>query len=154
MRSIRETGVDQALRTSFDQGTPILGMCMGLQISFEHSEENEQDTLGLLEGQVKRFDLGDRSLKIPHMGWNEVKVVKAHPLLRDLNKGDEFYFVHAYYPVPKNPQDVFAISAYEREFSCAVGKRNFLGVQFHPEKSGRVGLALLANFLDWDGEGA
>ena len=154
MKSIRESGVDEALRIAFDKGTPILGICMGLQISFEHSEEDDQETLGLLAGEVKRFDLQDPSLKIPHMGWNEVQVLKPHPLLRDVMKGDEFYFVHAYYPAPKHDEDVFAISSYEREFGCVIGRRSFLGVQFHPEKSGRVGLRLLANFMNWNGEGA
>lgn len=151
MKSIRATGVDESLRKAFDQGTPILGICMGLQISFEHSEEDDQKTLGLLDGNVRRFELSDPMLKIPHMGWNEVEIVKPHPVLKDVAKGDEFYFVHAYYPAPANETNIYAIANYEREFSCAVGRRNFLGVQFHPEKSGRVGLQLLANFMRWDG---
>jgi glutamine amidotransferase len=113
MRSLTRHGLDQALRQVLVSGRPVLGICLGLQISFDHSEENDQRTLGLLPGRVRRFCFDRRDLKIPHMGWNEVRVVQSHPLLQDIVTGDEFYFVHAYYPEPANRALVFAVTDYE-----------------------------------------
>jgi glutamine amidotransferase len=152
MRSLRRTGLDRALKDAFTAGTPILGICLGLQISLDHSEENDTPTLGLLAGRVVRFRLDDPRLKIPHMGWNEVRVVKPHPVLAGLRAGDECYFVHAYYPQPADPAVVLAVTDYERTFACALGRANYVATQFHPEKSGRVGLDLLARFVRWDPE--
>jgi glutamine amidotransferase len=151
MRSLRANGMGEALQEAIRTGTPVLGICLGLQISLDHSEESEQDTLGLIPGQVRRFAFDRPELKIPHMGWNEVRVVKAHPLLADVRPGDEFYFVHSYYPQPERREDVFAVTDYEIEFTCALGRDNFFGMQCHPEKSGRVGLSVLARFAAWDG---
>jgi glutamine amidotransferase len=139
------------LRDVLAAGTPVLGICLGLQISLDRSEENDQQTLGLLPGCVKRFEFQRRDLKIPHMGWNEVRVVRPHPLLAGIETADEFYFVHAYYPVAAAPEIVYAVTDYEHEFASAVGKDNYFATQFHPEKSGRVGLRLLKQFADWDG---
>ncbi|MEJ2132400.1 MAG: imidazole glycerol phosphate synthase subunit HisH, partial [Gammaproteobacteria bacterium] len=100
MRTLRARKLDEALKHAFASGTPILGICLGLQISLDHSEEDDQVTLGLIPGNVKRFRFDDPMRKIPHMGWNEVRVVKAHPVLEGVRPGDEFYFVHSYYPVP------------------------------------------------------
>ena len=151
MRSITRAGMDQALRDVIGAGVPVLGICLGLQISFDHSEEDDQKTLGLLPGRVRRFRFDQPELKIPHMGWNEVRVVKPHPVLAGIEPGDEFYFVHGYYPEPADPELVYALTEYETEFACAVGKGNYFATQFHPEKSGRVGLRLLAAFAEWDG---
>ena len=151
MRSIRKSGVDVALRGAFQDGVPILGICLGLQISLEFSEEDNQTTLGFLPGNVCRFQLDAPDLKIPHMGWNEVEVRRRHPLLEGIEKGDEFYFVHSFFPMPRNPATVYALTQYESEFCCAAGLDNFFGTQFHPEKSGRVGLGLLGRFRLWDG---
>ena len=151
MRSIQAHGIDEVLLERYEQGVPILGICMGLQISLTHSEEDDQETIGLIEGQVKRFQIKDLSLKVPHMGWNEVTVVRPHPVLAHIHPGDEFYFVHAYYPHPKDESCVYGIATYETPFCCAVGRKNFFGTQFHPEKSGRIGLQLLASFFKWDG---
>jgi glutamine amidotransferase len=151
MRSITRAGMDQALRDVIGAGVPVLGICLGLQISFDHSEEDDQKTLGLLPGRVRRFRFDRPELKIPHMGWNEVRVVKPHPVLAGIEPGDEFYFVHGYYPEPADPELVYALTEYETEFACAVGKGNYFATQFHPEKSGRVGLRLLAAFAEWDG---
>ena len=151
MRSIRSRGIDQVLLDAYRAKTPILGICIGLQLSLEHTEEGDIDTLGIIEGQVHRFKMQNPELKVPHMGWNEVKVVQPHPVLSHVKAGDEFYFVHSYYPAPIEDREVFANSDYESTFSCAIGKANFFGTQFHPEKSGRGGLQLIKNFMEWDG---
>jgi glutamine amidotransferase len=153
MGSLRRNGMDEALREVIGSGVPVLGICLGLQISFDHSEEDDQKTLGLLPGNVRRFRFDRPELKIPHMGWNEVRVVKAHPVLEGIEEGDEFYFVHGYYPEPAHTHLIFALTEYENDFACAVGKDNYFATQFHPEKSGRVGLRLLSRFAQWDGSG-
>ena len=151
MRSITSRGIDEALKEAIARGTPVLGICLGMQISLDHSEENDQQTLGLIPGTVRRFQFDRPELKIPHMGWNEVRVLKPHPLLADVQPGDEFYFVHAYYPAPDRSEDVYAVTDYEIEFACALGRDNYFGMQCHPEKSGRVGLQVLKQFASWDG---
>ncbi|MEM9624503.1 MAG: imidazole glycerol phosphate synthase subunit HisH, partial [Pseudomonadota bacterium] len=118
----------------------------------DYSEENDTQTLGLIAGRVQRFQFDQPSLKIPHMGWNEVSVVQPHPVLAGVEAGDEFYFVHGYYPAPDDPQQVYARTDYETVFASAIGKDNYFATQFHPEKSGRVGLTLLRNFAAWDGQ--
>ena len=152
MRSLRRNGMDEALREAVANGTPVLGICLGLQISLDHSEEHNTPTLGLIPGATKRFRLNRPELKVPHMGWNEVRPVQAHPLLAGIAPGDEFYFVHAYHPVPKHSEDLYALTTYEADFAAAVGRNSYFGVQFHPEKSGRVGLRLLAHFTQWGGQ--
>ncbi len=151
MRSLKAAGLDVALRDALQAGTPVLGICLGLQISLNRSEEGATTTLGLIDGEVVRFRVTDPALKIPHMGWNEVRVVKPHPLLRHVRAGDEFYFVHGYYPEPTRRLDVYAETTYERPFASALGRGNYFATQFHPEKSGRVGLELLGCFVSWDG---
>jgi len=143
--------MDEALREVIHSGVPVLGICLGLQISFDRSEEDEQKTLGLLSGEVRRFRFDRPDLKVPHMGWNEVRVVKPHPVLAGIEAGDEFYFVHGYYPRPADPDLVYAVTEYESDFASAVGRENYFATQFHPEKSGRVGLRLLEAFGGWDG---
>ncbi len=151
MRSLTASGVGAALVDAFHAGTPILGICLGLQISLQRSEENDTETLALVPGDVRRFRLDDPGLKVPHMGWNAVRVVQPHPVLDGIEEGDEFYFVHAYRPVPTNRADVLAESTYEGTFCSALGRANYVATQFHPEKSGRAGLRLLERFAAWDG---
>lgn len=151
MRSLNERGMGEALREVIAAGKPVLGICLGLQISLEHSEEGDTRTLGLIPGEVRRFAFDRPELKVPHMGWNEVRAVRPHPLLEGLEPGDEFYFVHGYYPSPSVATDVYAVTDYEIEFACAIGRDNYFGLQCHPEKSGRVGLRLLERFAGWDG---
>ncbi len=151
MRSLRRAGLDDALKTAIGAGKPVLGICLGLQISMDHSEEQDTRTLGIVPGAVRRFRFDRPELKIPHMGWNEVRPVRAHPLLEDVERGDEFYFVHGYYPVPARDEDVCALTDYETEFASAVGWGSYFATQFHPEKSGRVGLRLLEKFACWSG---
>ena len=151
MRSLRERGLDAALKSAIARGIPVLGICLGMQVSLDYSEENDTQTLGLLSGRVQRFKLNRPELKIPHMGWNEVRVTQAHPVLAGIEPGDEFYFVHGYYPNPTDAAHSLAVTTYEGDFTCSLGKANYIGTQFHPEKSGRVGLRLFENFARWDG---
>lgn len=154
MSILRERGLDSALKYAFAAGTPILGICIGCQIILDYSEEDDTECLGLLPGKTIRFGRGagwnPALLKIPHMGWNAVTVTKPHPLLAHLRPGDEFYFVHSYYPQPTDPSQVWAVSDYGGEFPVAVGRDNLFAVQFHTEKSGAVGLELLKNFVTWN----
>lgn len=149
MSVLRERGLDAALKESFAAGTPILGICIGCQIILEHSEEDDTECLGLLAGKTVRFSVTDPLLKIPHMGWNAVTVTQPHPLLAHLRPGDEFYFVHSYYPQPADPTQIYALSDYGGEFPVAIGRDNLFAVQFHTEKSGMVGLKVLQNFSNW-----
>jgi glutamine amidotransferase len=151
MEYLKKTGLDTAIKNAFMSSTPILGICLGAQIVLEGSEEGPQECLGLVPGKTVHFRLEDKALKIPHMGWNEVKVVKSHPLLADIKKGDEFYFVHSYYPSPADKQNIYATADYGGDFCCALGYKNLFATQFHLEKSGRLGLELLKRFAQWDG---
>jgi glutamine amidotransferase len=151
MAVLRERGFDVALREAFERGIPIMGICLGAQIVLSHSAEGDTACLGLIEGNCTRFELADKSLKIPHMGWNEVVVTRPHAILKDVKKGDEFYFVHSFYPRPDDEANVYATCEYESAFPAVIGHKNLFATQFHPEKSGRVGLNLLRNFARWDG---
>jgi imidazole glycerol-phosphate synthase subunit HisH len=151
MEVLKRTGLDEALRAAYAGGTPILGLCLGSQIVLSHSEEGDTPCLGLLPGHCPKFSLADPALKIPHMGWNALAITRPHYILKDVQPGDEFYFVHSYYPQPADPAACFATSDYELTFPAAIGRGNLFATQFHPEKSGRVGLSLLRNFADWDG---
>jgi len=149
MEVLKERKLDSALKESFQKGTPILGICIGCQIILTHSEEDDTPCLDLIPGETVRFQLNDPALKIPHMGWNAVRVTQPHPVLSHLHPGDEFYFVHSYYPQPDNPARVYALSEYGSEFPAAIGVDNLFAVQFHAEKSGPLGLGLLKNFSEW-----
>jgi glutamine amidotransferase len=149
MEVLQERNLDLALKESFQRGTPILGICIGCQIILSHSEEGDTFCLDLISGETVRFQLSDPALKIPHMGWNAVTVTKTHPILSHLRPGDEFYFVHSYYPQPEVPSQVYAICDYGGEFPVAIGTDNLFAVQFHAEKSGPLGLQLLQNFSEW-----
>jgi glutamine amidotransferase len=138
---------------------PMLGVCLGMQALLDTSEENQgTGCLGFIPGQVLRFpaDLAetgsDARLKIPHMGWNRVEQTRPHPLWRGISSGSRFYFVHSYYAAPSAGADVAATTPYGIEFASAIARDNVFAVQFHPEKSQHEGLALLSNFVDWDGE--
>jgi len=153
MEYLTRTGLDIALKYAFKEGVPILGICIGAQIVLKESEEGPQTCLGLVQGKTVRFKLANKNLKIPHMGWNEVKVVQPHPLLEDIKPGDEFYFVHSFYPQPADKKNVYAVADYGGDFCCALGYKNLFAAQFHAEKSGRLGLELLARFVKWNGKG-
>ena len=133
---------------------PFLGVCIGLQILFEFSEENSTECLGVLGGRVEKFSMektgGDR-IKVPHIGWNNVKRVRRHPLWEGIPDSSRFYFVHSYFPRVNDKDIIFGVCDYDETFCCAVGLKNVFAVQFHPEKSQTVGLQFLANFINWDG---
>jgi glutamine amidotransferase len=133
----------EALEEAVEGGTPLLGSCLGMQLLFERSEESPGDGLGLLPGEVKRFT-GD--VKTPHMGWNTVEPLRDSPLLEGVEPGSYFYFVHSYYPEPADPRDTLASTCYGGEFASIVERGTVYGTQFHPEKSGKTGARLLANF--------
>lgn len=151
MNVLRARGLDTALTAAYAQGTPILGICIGCQIVLAHSEEGDTPCLGLIAGKCVRFRPADPALKVPHMGWNAVSVTRPHFILKDVQPGDEFYFVHSYYPLPRDAQRVFATSEHGVTFPAAIGQRNLFATQFHLEKSGPVGLNLLRNFAQWNG---
>jgi len=137
---------------------PFLGICMGLQVLMEHSEENGGTRLlGLLEGRVRRFpgDVSDyygRRLKVPHMGWNQVWQTEPHPLWAGIAENSRFYFVHSYYVDPGDDELIAGTTEYGPRFTSAIARDNLFAVQFHPEKSARAGLTLLRNFVRWNGE--
>jgi len=156
MRSLDSRGLRAAV-VAAARSKPFLGICIGLQMLFEHSDEGDVPGLGLFRGNVARFapaamSAADGSkLKVPHMGWNEVRQDCDHPLWQSISDGCRFYFVHSYYPQPQDPGIVAGSSAYPFRFTCAVARDNIFAVQFHPEKSQAAGLALLHNFAAWDG---
>jgi glutamine amidotransferase len=153
MAALRQRGLDQALVQSFHRGIPILGICLGAQIILENSEENDTPCLGLLPGCAQALPRRP-DLKIPHMGWNQVRFLKPHQVFKDLPETAEYYFVHSYYPVPARAEMVLGVTEHGTEFPSAIGWRNLVATQFHPEKSGRFGLQILENFLAWDGSDA
>ncbi|HRH81234.1 MAG TPA: imidazole glycerol phosphate synthase subunit HisH [Thiobacillaceae bacterium] len=136
---------------------PFLGICMGLQVLFEHSDEGNTHCLGLFQGNVMRFpegrmhDAAGAKLKVPHMGWNNVRQV-PHPLWAGIADGARFYFVHSYYVVPEQAELAVGYASYPFEFVCACARDNIFAVQFHPEKSAADGLRLLSNFVNWNGK--
>lgn len=147
MKKLRQRGMDEACREAYAGGKPFLGVCVGLQVLFEGSEESPGAVgLDILPGRVVRFEAGD--LKVPHMGWNQLGVAREHPVLDGLD-GEAFYFVHSYYPEPAERDHVLGTSEYGTEFCAAAGRENLAAVQFHPEKSSRAGLELYENFLRW-----
>jgi glutamine amidotransferase len=149
MGNLQRSGMDQALRAAVASGRPVLGICVGMQLLLGHSaEDGGVDCVGLLPGQVRRFEPADSSLKVPHMGWNPVRFAAGEPLAVGIEAGSAFYFVHSYYCQPERSADVMAWSDHGHEFCAGVRCDNLAAVQFHPEKSGPVGLKFLANFLE------
>jgi len=153
MKNIDELGLRTALKEAVEKGKPFWGICLGTQIIFEHSaEDGGVDCLGLVPGRVKKFAPSDPLCKIPQMGWNTVEIRKDHPLFAGIEDESEFYFVHSYYPEPSDSDYILAETEYaDVGFASIVGKGNLLATQFHPERSGRIGLKLLENFGRWDG---
>jgi len=146
MENIRELGLDEMLRERVAAGTPVLGICLGMQLAFDYSTElGGSEGLGIIAGEVRELQSG--SQKLPHIGWNEVRFARPEsPLLADLPLSCAFYHVHSFAPVPALPEDVLGTVEYGAPFVTAVERGSFYGVQFHPEKSSGAGLRLLANF--------
>ena len=156
MRCLDATGLrDVVLDVMRDR--PFLGVCLGLQMLFDTSEEGPTACLGVIPGRVVRFrdaDLalpGGERLKVPHMGWSPVRPAQAHPVWAGIAEGERFYFAHSYHPAPADPGVTLATADYPLPFTCAIARSNIVAVQFHPEKSHRAGLRLLANFVAWNG---
>jgi len=153
MRELEARGLrDAVLQTA--RSKPFLGICIGLQMLFEHSAEGDVAGLGILHGKVERFasnmrDAQGDKLKVPHMGWNQVHHGQ-HPLWDGIAQDERFYFVHSYYVLPQDASLVQATCKYPQSFVCAVAKNNLFAVQFHPEKSHTAGLKLLQNFVQWN----
>ncbi len=154
MRELDARGLRQAVLDAA-HSKPFLGICIGLQMLFDRSEEGATPGLGVLPGQVRRFpaasmfaDDGTR-LKVPHMGWNKVRQAGAHPMWRGIPDDSRFYFVHSYFVEAADPEIVAGSSDYPTRFTCAIARHNVFATQFHPEKSAAAGLQLLANFTQW-----
>lgn len=155
MIAIRNHHLNQAILEAVES-KPFLGICMGLQVLMQHSEENDgTDLLGLMPGSVVRFDglaVGENGLplKIPHMGWSRVEQVADHGLWHGIESGSRFYFVHSYYVQPQDTGVIAATTDYGVRYTSAIARDNLFAVQFHPEKSADVGLRLLENFVNWE----
>jgi len=157
MADLRHLDLDGVLKQVFDKGKPFLGICIGAQIILDRSEEDRVHCLGLIQGEAKAFPVplfsaGDERLKIPHMGWNGLRLYREHPVLAGVKPEDEFYFVHSYYPMPTSDTHVIGTTEYGIRFPSVIGNRNLIAMPFHLEKSGAPGLRILKNFCHWDGQ--
>lgn len=156
MTELRRLELNDLIREAA-QKVPMLGVCLGMQVMLDHSNENGGvDALGLFAGNVVRFadppaEAPER-LKVPHMGWNRVHQLRPHPLWRQIPDQSWFYFVHSYHACPQDPAHVLGTADYTQTFAAALARDNLAAFQFHPEKSQAAGLQLLANFAEWDGE--
>jgi glutamine amidotransferase len=145
MRNLRETGFVEPIRAYIASGRPFLGVCMGQQALFDVSEEGgEHECLGVLAGRVVKLPEGQ---KVPHMGWNNVRQSRPHPIFEGIADGAYFYFVHSYVPRPADPSVIIGETEYGVTFPSVVARENVVATQFHPEKSGESGLRMYANFL-------
>ncbi len=145
MANLRELGLDELLRARLAANTPVLGICLGMQLAFERSSEQAgAPGLGLIAGDVRPLEHG--ALKLPHIGWNEVSFSADSPLTEGLPRRCAFYHVHSFAPAPADPTDILGTAVYGAPFASVVAHGGFYGVQFHPEKSSAAGLRLLANF--------
>ena len=145
MERVRELGLDALVADRVSEGRPVLGICLGMQLLFDSSPENEGDRgIGLLPGSVAPLPANGH--KVPHMGWSPVRWERPSPLTDGLDREEPFYFVHSFAPVPQRGEDVLGTAAYGERFACAVERPPLYGAQFHPEKSSVAGLRLLSNF--------
>jgi glutamine amidotransferase len=151
MANLQERGLDEALREEvLGNGVLFLGLCLGMQLLATSGWEGGTETKGLqwIEGEVRRLAPPDPTARVPHVGWNEVRFVRPSALFREVPEGRDFYFVHSYHMVCANPRDIVAETPYGSPFVSAVAKNNIYGVQFHPEKSQRVGFKVIRNFVE------
>ena len=141
---------DAMVYAAVEKGRPFLGICVGMQLmAIKGYEYEETDGLGWIDGEVYKIDQTGENLKIPHMGWNTLRIANQHPILRDIFDGDHVYFIHSFHMVVSNPKQRLAYTDYGTDITAVVGKDNLLGFQFHPEKSGQTGLKMIENFLSW-----
>ena len=145
MRRLRERGLVEPIRDFIMGGRPFLGICLGLQLLLEDSDEGSEPCLGVLPGRVRRLPPGT---KVPHMGWNEVSLRGDHPVFAGVPSGSYFYFVHSYYADPEDESVVLGTTSYGLDFCSAAAWDNVVAVQFHPEKSGDLGLRIYSQFID------
>ncbi|MGE4293479.1 MAG: imidazole glycerol phosphate synthase subunit HisH [Desulfovibrio sp.] len=153
MDELTSGGLDEALKALIWQEKPVLGICVGCQILLDYSEENDTKALSVIPGECRLFnpswtDYEGQPIRVPHMGWNTVELVRDCELFKDIAPDANFYFVHSYYPAPKE-EFILGNTVYGRPFCSVHGRRGLWAVQFHPEKSGRPGLKLLQNFFDY-----
>jgi glutamine amidotransferase len=156
MESLARSGLREAvLRACANK--PFLGICVGEQMLFERSEEGDTPGLGVFAGEVVKFsaargaiDADNHPLKVPHMGWNQVRWTRSHPVLAGLGSAEWFYFVHSFHAEPRESAQILGVSDYGINFTCAVASDNIVATQFHPEKSAQAGLRILSNFVSWN----
>jgi glutamine amidotransferase len=149
MSSIRDGGWEAALNDARQRGVPLLGICLGMQLLFDRSDEGHHPGLGWIPGEVVRFRIPPTSaLKVPHMGWSPIRVARENPLVDMADPGQRFYFVHSYHAECREGSDVIATAHHGYDFAAAVSRGNVFGAQFHPEKSHRFGMALMKRFLE------
>lgn len=144
MRALRANALVEPIRRFIDRGRPFLGICLGLQLLLEESDEGTEPGLGAFEGRVRVLP---HRLKVPHMGWNQVEFLKQHPVLQGVPSGSYFYFVHSYYADPVEKELVAGTTCYGVKFCSVIAYENVIATQFHPEKSGATGLSLYENFV-------
>ncbi|MBI2846588.1 MAG: imidazole glycerol phosphate synthase subunit HisH [Chloroflexi bacterium] len=144
MSNLRRMGLVKPIKEFISQGKPFFGVCMGMQILFSTSEEGEEECLGVVPGRVRKLP---ESLKVPHMGWNQLEQVIAHPIFDGIPNRAHFYFVHSYYCEPLSSSVAAAVTEYSIPFCSLLVQGNLVGTQFHPEKSGELGLKLYDNFI-------
>ena len=150
MKTLNERGLGDVIRQVAAAGTPFMGICLGTQIILEHSEEDNADCIGLLEGDVVKFQPTNPRDKVPEIGWNSVEIKRQHPIFDGIEDGSEFYFVHSFYPAPSSEDEIIGETEYaDVTFASVLGKANVVATQFHPEKSGKIGMRLLENFTKW-----
>ena len=149
MASLHGSGLVEVVRLRASEGVPVLGICLGMQLLFDSSEEGVAAGLGLIPGVVRRLPVDSPigQVRIPHMGWSRLELCRPHSLTEGIGEDARFYFVHTYAAVPDDDRDIIGVSTHGSRFVSAVARQNVLGVQFHPEKSHRYGKALLGNFL-------
>jgi glutamine amidotransferase len=146
MRNLRKNGMDGAIRDAAAAGVPLLGLCLGLQLLFTHSEEfGSHEGLNLIPGKVLRFS--EPGLRVPHIGWNQIEGIRPNPLLEGISEGSYFYFVHSYYVDPDREENILSWTDYGHRFCSIACRDKVWGAQFHPEKSQDIGKKLLRNFL-------
>jgi len=149
MESLPESGMDEAIKEAISEGQPFFAICVGMQVLLSTTEEGGwNECLDIIPGMVKRLPAG---LKVPHIGWNQVRQVSAHPIFKGIPEGSNFYFVHSYYAEPEDASVVAGTTEYGVNLCSVLIKDNLIATQFHPEKSGALGLRMYANFLDLAG---